>query len=131
MTIKNQIEQLKKLSELGDKAAQAEWYTTREIVDIDYYDVVRVKGAHNDLPLFCYEGAGFYPNYTDQDAQFITQAANARQAIKDVVAYVDSKQISRQVFLDNFPKSADEDRQLDQVLGSVHTSISEIRELMK
>lgn len=121
MTIKNQIEQLKKLSELGDKATQLEFYedTGGEI--------------HNEDGMVCCfpEDSIFIDQKCHSNMDFFIHSANARQAIKDVVAYVDSKQISRQVFLDNFPKSADEDRQLDQVLGSVHTSISEIRELMK
>lgn len=83
--LQDEAETIKALDEAGDRATQGNWYISREVIDIDYYDAVKVDGVHNDFALFAYGDGYPYINYKDGDARFISQAANARPVIKKIV----------------------------------------------
>jgi len=68
------------LVEAREKATDGQWSTTRAIIDIDYYDQIWTD-TNKHFPLFAYD----YANYTDNDAEFVSLAANTVAKIKDVL----------------------------------------------
>ena len=86
--LQDEAETIKALDDAGDRATQGNWYISREIIDIDYYNAVKVEGVHNDFALFAYGDGYPYINYKDGDARFISQAANARPLFKKLAKLV-------------------------------------------